>query len=36
MLSKKFWTGKSPGFLDIAIAVYEGSYNGISFGYLIS
>ena len=36
MLSEKFWTAKSPGFLDIGTAVYEGSYNGISFGCLIS
>lgn len=35
MLSKKSWTGKRPGFLDTGTTAYEGSYNGISFGYLI-
>lgn len=35
MLSKKSWTGKGPGFLDTGTTASEGSYNGISFGYLI-
>lgn len=35
MLSKKFRIGKSPGFFGIGTTAYEGSYNGISFGYLV-